>query len=151
MAVNGATGQPFAGLSIAIGSSGKAIALWLAGQVGFQNVMHSVFTPGTGWGPPLPIDVLAGAANEQSVVFGMNDQALAGWQQPQGTAGAPASGWGSVFESASGWGEPQVFETDENDPIQEPSVFYDSATNTFGAVWIQSGTNLPSVYESRLQ
>lgn len=149
--LNGATGQPHSRLSVAIASSGKAIALWLSGPSGFQNLMHAVYTPGTGWGSPLAIDTLAGAANTQSVVFGSGDQALAGWEQPQGAAGNPNSGWGSLFDSATGWGEPGLFETDEMGPINEPRIFYDSGTNTFGAVWIQTTTNLPSVYHSELQ
>ena len=149
--INGATGAPFADLSIEIASSGKAVALWLAGTTGFQNLMHAVYTPGTGWGTPLAVDVLAGAVNRPSLAFGTGEQALAGWDQPQGTAGAPTSGWSSVFSSASGWGEPQLFETDETSAISESAVFYDSVSNTFGAVWIQTTNNLPSVFQSALQ
>lgn len=151
--INGGTGDPFNGSPrLAFLASGKALALWTAGTPGFQNLVHAVFTAASGWGPAQTIDVLAGSVNNQSIVAGAGDLAMAGWAQPQGVAGARDSGWASVFDGTTGWGEPQLFEMDEAGVVTEAATYYDGGTNTFGALWIQPGNgSLASVFFSELR
>jgi hypothetical protein len=150
--INTGTATPFTDSArIVITPSGKGIANWTAGSPGFQNLLHAVFAAGA-WGPPRTIDVLAGAVNDQSLVAGGGDLALAGWSQPQGNTGAVTSGWSSLFGGATGWSEPQLFEQDESAHVAEVGTYYDAGINVFGVVWIQSQSGgLPSVFYSELR
>lgn len=149
--INGGGGTIFEGLRVFISGTGRAVALWMAGSPGFQDLMQSVFIPASGWGPPSAIDVLAGAVNGIAGTRGAGEKILAGWRQYQGGAQSPTSGWAAVFDAATGWTEPQLFETDDSGSVQDITLYYDANANGFGAVWVQSGTNLPSVYFSELR
>lgn len=152
VSINGATGAPQTALALA-GSrtSGRVAALWMAGPTGFQSLYQAVYSPGTGWGAFTTIDVLAGAVNFPDVTFGQGDQALATWAQPQGAAGNPAGAWSNTFGPAVGWGDPQLVFTDGTNTVTDVETFYDSVTNTFGAIWLKPSTNPTSVFQARLQ
>lgn len=144
-------GTVFEGLQVLIGDSGRAVALWMAGSPGFQDLWQAVFVPASGWGPPSRIDVLAGAVNSVTGMRGAGDKLLASWSQYQGGAQSPISGWAASFDATTGWAEPQLFETDDAGSVMDVRLYYDASANTFGAVWIQGGANLPSVFFSELR
>ena len=63
----------------------------------------------------------------------------------------PSGAWSNLFGVATGWGDPQLVTTDPNFSVINVRPFYDSSTNTFGAVWLKTTANPTSVYEARLQ
>ncbi|MFZ4859943.1 MAG: hypothetical protein ACOYL3_26565 [Desulfuromonadaceae bacterium] len=70
---------------MAMDSGGNAVAVWQQYDGTRYNIRTNNYTPGSGWGPPLPIDSQAGASANARVATGATGKPFVVWQKSDGT------------------------------------------------------------------
>ena len=135
--------------SLAIDGSGNVTAAWVSSGGGtVSNLVASQLTVATGgWGTPvvlqvlssfsLPIALAADPSGNVTAVWGASDQSF-------GTV----SLWSARFLPTSGWGAPQLIESDNRGNAGGPSAAADPAGNVV-AVWSQSDGTFANTVANR--
>ncbi|VAX01487.1 hypothetical protein MNBD_GAMMA20-2441 [hydrothermal vent metagenome] len=112
---------------------GIAMAVWLQSDGKVTNTWASRYAVNSGWGKPEPIaSQSSGQPNYPQVAAG-NGSALAVWHQSNGTR---SDIWSNRYVAGSGWGKPELIESNDTGTARFPQV----AANTDGnalAVWPQ--------------
>ncbi|MCP5035671.1 MAG: hypothetical protein GY939_28055, partial [Actinomycetia bacterium] len=118
---------------IAFDSSGNVIAVWWQSDGTRPNIWANRFD-GTSWGIAELIETdNAGGAYYPQIAFDSSGNAIAVWQQDDGTSNKDI--WSNRFDGTS-WGTAELFEDDSGD-AGSPQIAFDSSDNAI-AVWSQS-------------
>jgi len=130
---------------IAFDSSGNAIAVWQQSDGTRENLYANRFN-GTSWGTAELIEAdNAGNAQYPQIAFDSSDNAIAVWQQSDGTR--RYSIYANRFNGTS-WGTAELLETDNAGNVQYPQIAFDSSGNAI-AVWRQSDGTRYNIYANR--
>lgn len=105
---------------VAVDAAGNAIAVWQqAGPGPFDSIgiWTSRFTPATGWGPAEVLDTEDDVANAPQVAMDPSGNAIAIWQQSDGTR---TNLWANQYTLGVGWGGAILVETDDTGDAELP-------------------------------
>ena len=117
-------------------ASGNALAVWSQSDGTRTNIWVNRFTAATSsWGTAALIETdNLGDAFAPQIVFDAGGNALAVWQQSDGTR---PNIWANRFTAAtSSWGSAALIETDNAGSARSPQLAYDTGGNAL-AVWHQ--------------
>jgi hypothetical protein len=136
----GSAGSP----QIAFDSSGNAIAVWYQSDGTRNNIWANRFN-GTSWGTAELIETDdAGAAFTPGIAIDSSGNAIAVWQQSDGTR---YNIWANRFDGTS-WGAAELIETDNAGNAFMPQIAFDSSGNAT-AVWYQSDGTRDNIWANR--
>jgi hypothetical protein len=128
----------------AIDNAGNAFAVWDQSDGTRASIWSNRATPAGGWGAAGSRENSDGDAFSPHVAVDGSGNALAVWQQSDGTR---HNIWSSRYMPASGWSTPVLV---ENDPEEAGSVRIALNANGDGfAVWTQVSTIRPAVVWAR--
>ena len=130
---------------IAIDANGNAVAVWQQYQNAIWGIWANHFSPGTGWATAVRIDSVAGPSNFPRVTFDSDGNALAVWEQSDGTS---YHIWANTLPAGTTvWrGSAQI---DTNTGISgSPQICAVGHGNVI-AVWAQADTLTDSIYQVR--
>jgi hypothetical protein len=131
---------------IALDASGNAIAVWKQYDGARDNIWANRYTAGSGWGSAQLIETDAGWALGPQIAFDSNGNAIAVWQQYDGTR---YNIWANRYTAGSGWGSAQLIETDAG-WAGDPQIAFDSNGNAI-AVWYQSDGARNNIWAKRFE
>jgi len=118
---------------ITFDSSGNALAVWQQFDGARNNIWANRFD-GSSWGSARLIERdNAGNASSPQIVFDSSGNALAVWQQSDGTL---SSVWSNRFDGSS-WGSAERVEDNDAGGTSSPQVAVDNSGNALLAVWPQ--------------
>ena len=127
---------------VAFDASGNALAVWSQYDGTRYSIYANRFTAATSsWGMAALIETdNAGNAGDPQIAFDGSGNALAVWEQTDGTR---FNIWANRFTAAtSSWGNAALIETDNAGGAFSPQIAFDASGNAL-AVWRQSdGTRL---------
>ncbi|GEM_PF-855150 len=123
---------------IAVNANGNALAVWSQTNIGTSgpdNIWANRYVKGVGWGTPQLIEsVDAGHARFPQVALDSDGNAIAVWQQSDGTQNDI---WANRFNAATGlWEAAYRIETDNTGSADSPQIAVDGNGNVI-AVWRQ--------------
>jgi len=135
---NGHTYSP----QVGVDGNGNAIVVWLEvvwvqgmGEVGPVNIWANRYVAETGWGTAQLIEMDDNShASFPQVSVNRNGNAIAVWQDMQSVG--PLNIWANHYVVGTGWGIPQLIETDNSGDAYLPQVGVDGSGNAV-AVWWQ--------------
>lgn len=120
---------------VAIDADGNALAVWYQTDGTRNNIWSNRFTPSGGWDTAELIETNnAGSASGPRIAFDADGNAVAVWQQSDGTRN---NIWSNRFTPSGGWGAAELIENDNVGSASIPDVAVDPAGNAL-AVWYQS-------------
>ncbi|MFN0304039.1 MAG: Ig-like domain-containing protein [Burkholderiales bacterium] len=123
-----------AGPKIAIDGNGNATVVWYQSDGARANIWSNRYSANNGWGSAQLIESdNAGSALNPEVAVDVNGNAMAVWQQSDGTRD---NIWANR-SSAGIWGAAVQIETDNADNARNPRIALDANGNAI-AVWFQS-------------
>jgi len=131
---------------VAMDSNGNAVAVWQQSDGTRDNIWARPYTPGNGWGTRGPIETKdAGSATRPQVAMNPNGNAVAVWQQSDGTTD---SIWSNRYTATSNnWGNAELIEDNAGDALA-PQVAMDAQGNAV-AVWAQSDGTFFDIWSNR--
>ena len=139
-----AAGSSF-GAQIAIGTDGTAIAVWQKSDGTRDNIWASRYAPLLGWTTPELIETGANDAGSPRIAIDANGNALAVWQQTDGTT---VNIWANRYTAGSGWGTAALIETDNAADASSPQIAI-AANGNATAVWYQSDGTRRNIVANR--
>ena len=126
---------------IALDASGNALVVWTQSEgsrfsrTDRSNIWTNRYTPGDGWGTAKLIDANnARLAIGAKIAMNASGNAMAVWFQ---TDSPHSNIWANRYTPGSGWGTPEVIETDNAGDASNPQIAMD-ADGSVLAVWRQS-------------
>ena len=135
----GATGMVFDVLGAVQANNGRqfrAVATNSAGSVNSNSATLNVNAAAKSWQPALRVGAaIGGDSYEPQVAFDALGNAVAVWQHV-GAGGSRFDIWANRYLASSGWGTPQLIESDDSGSADKPRVGVDAAGNAV-AVWEQ--------------
>jgi hypothetical protein len=136
------------GCRVAVDNNGNAIAVWDQndGNIAFANIWTNRYTPLGGWGAAVLLESNnAGSATNPKIAFDANGNAIAVWQQSDGTRN---NIWANRYTAGTGWGTPALIEANNAGPAVGPQIAFDPSGNAF-AVWQQSDGIRDNIWATR--
>jgi hypothetical protein len=133
---------------IAFDTSGNALAVWYQSDGTRTNIWANRYTNGAGWGTAALIETdNAGNAYASQIAFDANGNALAVWQQRDGTR---FNIWSNRYTNGTGWGTAALIETDNAGDAYAPQIAFDASGNAL-AVWVQSDGTRDNIWSNRFE
>lgn len=137
----GAAGDP----RVAVDAAGNALAVWQQSDGLRDNIWFNRYTAGGGWGTAALIESdNAGAATNARIAVDTAGNALAVWQQSDGTRN---NIWANRYTTSGGWGNAELIEAIAGEAA-DPRVAVDGAGNAL-AVWQQSDGVRNNIWANR--
>jgi hypothetical protein len=131
---------------VAFDGSGNAVAVWQQADGTRFNIVANRYVAGSGWGSATLIETDdAGSAENPQVAVDRSGNALAVWQQSDGTR---YNIWANHYAMGPGWGTATLIETDNAADAYGPQVAVDGSGNA-AAVWYQYDGSLSNVWANR--
>jgi len=132
---------------LAFDTGGNALAVWQHNDGGRSSIKASRYTAGTGWGTAtMAVSDGDGPAAAPQVAFDVNGNALAVWQQSDGTRYNIRA---NRYTAGTGWGTATPIEADDG-PAGAAQIAIDANGNAL-AVWVQSRGMRVDILTNRLQ
>ena len=133
---------------VAVDTKGNALAVWYQSDGSRLNIYSNRYIAGTGWGTAELIETdNAGPAADPQVAFDADGNAFAVWAQYDGTHD---NIWSNRYIAGTGWGTPELIETDNAGDASNPQVAIDANGNAL-AVWHQSDGTINNVWSNRFE
>ncbi|MBT0665421.1 hypothetical protein KI809_14025 [Geobacter pelophilus] len=130
---------------VAINASGNTVAVWQQSDGTRSNIWSNRYNAGT-WGTAVLIESdNAGDASYPQVAIDASGNALAVWQQSDGTR---YNIWSNRYNAVTGWGTAALIETDNLGDAFNPQVAIDTSGNAV-AVWHQSDGTHTNIWSNR--
>lgn len=137
---------------VAVDAMGNAVAVWQQpdlSPLGYESIWASRFTPATGWGPAEILDIGDGVAESPQVAVDPSGNAIAVWQQSDGTR---TNLWANHYSVGVGWGGAILIELDDTGDAELPltafgpsqSIGIDAAGNAMVA-WLLVAPEPPTL------
>jgi uncharacterized membrane-anchored protein len=130
---------------VAVDGSGNAFAVWDRYDGATSNIWANRYSVGTGWMTAQLIEADAGVASKAQVAVDGSGNAVAVWQQHDGTR---FNIWANRYVAGTGWGAAQLIETEDAGGAYGPQVAMDGSGNAF-AVWYQSDGTWNNIWSNR--
>lgn len=132
---------------IAIDASGNAIAIFSQADGAQFNVYVNRYTAASNtWGTPSPENAAGGFAFNPQISIDASGNAMAVWQQTDGTT---FNIWAKRYTVASGsWGTATLIETSNAGNASRPQIAVDASGNAL-AVWTQYDGTRDNIYANR--
>jgi Bacterial Ig-like domain len=131
---------------IAFDAKGNALAVWQQTDGTRYNILANRYVMGTGWGTATLIETdNAGDATSPQIAIDANGNALAVWQQSDGTH---TNIWANRYVVGTGWGTATLIETDNAGDATSPQIAIDANGNAL-AVWQQSDGTRTNILANR--
>ncbi len=131
---------------VASGAAGNAVAVWQHHDGTRYNIWANQYTPATGWGTAGAIETdNNGDATDPQVAVDPNGNAVAVWQQSDGTR---YNIWANRYVMGAGWGNASLIETDNGSPAERAQVAVD-ISGSATAVWQQFDGTRRNVWANR--
>ena len=131
---------------LSIDASGNAIAVWQQSDGSHYNIWASRYTAGSDWGTPEMIETNdAGDARKPQIAFDADGNAIAVWQQHDGTR---YNIWANRYTPGTGWGTAELIETNEAGDAKSPQIAIDAGGNAI-AVWRQHDGTRFNIWTNR--
>lgn len=131
---------------IAVSSSGNAIAVWHQSDGAVYNIVANRYTAGSGWGTEEKIETDdVGDALDPEVVIDSSDNAIAVWNQTDGTRTNIIA---NHYTTLSGWGTAAKIEYDDAGDALGAIIALDSSSNAI-VVWYQSDGTVNNIWANR--
>jgi hypothetical protein len=122
------------------------LAVWQQSDGTRNNIWANRYVTGTGWGAAALIETEnAGDADAPQVAFDAQGNALAVWDQSDGTR---HNIWANRYDSGTGWGTAVLIETDNAGNAYSSQVAFDAQGNAL-AVWRQSDGTRYNIWANR--
>ncbi len=119
---------------IAFDPEGNAIAIWSQDSGGVLSMFAKRYTPGTGWGSVESVENDdAGNAQYPNIAFDPAGNAIAVWQQSDGTSYNVCA---NIYTAGRGWGTVSILDTEDMD-AQSPTITVNS-NGVAMVIWTQS-------------
>lgn len=144
---------------VAIDASGNAIAVWQHSDTvtvpgpsdpppppPINNIWTNRYVAGS-WGSATALESGDKEAAEPQVAFDTNGNAMAVWQQSDGTR---HNIWARRYVAGSGWGVAGLIEADDAGDAQLPQLAFDASGNAM-AVWQQFDGSANNIWVNRYQ
>lgn len=128
---------------VAFDLSGNAIAVWEQGYGGYYSIWANLYTAGTGWGTPVPVETETGDTWNPRIAFDSFGNAVAVWSQSNGTSFSIRA---NRYTAGTGWGTAEPIGTASGDAWL-PKV----ATDVYGnavTVWRQDNGGRFDIYSN---
>lgn len=140
--------QRFNGFSLHLDASGNPFLIWGETSSAGAAFHYARYTPGSGWGSPIPGPLLPGSGSRlPKLALGADGTGVAVWEA-SGLSGAPAfSIHASVFHPDTGFGTPQVLMADSAAAFTA-RVGMDAAGNAL-AIWIRGEGTSSELWAAR--
>jgi len=127
-------------------TTGNAVAVWQQFDGTRNNIWANRYVVGAGWGTAGLIETdNVGSANAPQVSVDANGDAVAVWQQSDGTR---TNIWANRYVVGTGWGTPQLIEIDNVGDALYPQVSVDASGNAV-AVWSQLDGTRSNIWANR--
>jgi len=133
------------GARIAIDNAGNALAVWFQDDSTQFNIWANRFTPADGWGSAEMIEADTGDAEVPQIAFDNNGNALAVWEQDDGTRYNIRA---NRFTPTDGWGVAELIETDNAGDATAAQIVIDNSGNAL-AVWKQRDGTRSNIWANR--
>jgi hypothetical protein len=133
---------------VAFDASGNALAVWHQSDGTRDNIWANRFNAGTGlWGTAELIETNnAGGASSPQIAFDASGNALAVWDQSDGTRD---NIWANRYNGSTGlWGTAALIENIATGNAGDPQPAFDGAGNAF-VVWQQSDGTRNNIWANR--
>ncbi len=128
---------------IAADSNGNAMAVWFQSDGTYDSIYANRYTVGSGWGTAGLIESdSAGAASNPQVAIEGSGNALAVWEQSDGTRINILS---NRYTSGSSWGSAELIESDDTGSAGNAHIAVNSGGHAM-AVWEQGNNILANHY-----
>ncbi len=131
---------------VSFDSTGNAIAVWRQSDGTYYRIYANRYVAGTGWGTAAAIETNPNNANNPQVSFDSAGNAIAVWQQNDGTYYRI---YANRYVAGTGWGVAAIIDAGPTGAYY-PQVSFDSAGNAI-AVWDQSDGTYNRIYANRFQ
>lgn len=140
------TGTAF-GQQIVIDHNGNALAVWEQFGGSVNDIWANRYDAGTGlWDTAALIETdNLGSADAPQIAIDANGNALAVWQQYDGTRYNISA---NRYTAGSGWGTAALIESDNFGPAYQPQIAFDSNGNAL-AVWQQNTVTGVNIWANR--
>ncbi|MBT8454210.1 MAG: Ig-like domain-containing protein [Deltaproteobacteria bacterium] len=133
---------------VALDPNGNAVAVWSQDDGTRVNIWANRFSPTAGWGVAERIETdNAGGASASQVALDPNGNAVAVWEQYDGTR---TNIWANRFSPTAGWGVAERIETDDAGGAESAQVALDPNGNAV-AVWEQSDGTRVNIWANRFE
>ena len=131
---------------IAIDDNGNAIAVWFQSDGIRDNIWANHYTADIGWDTAEMIETdNTGSATSPQIAFDSNGNALAVWNQYDGTK---VSAWANRYITGTGWGNAELIETNNIGNVIAPQIAVDTDGNAM-AVWMQYDSTRTNIWANR--
>ena len=131
---------------VSFDKAGNAIAVWFQWDGTQFRIYANRYVAGTGWGAAAAIETNPNNANNPQVSFDSAGNAIAVWQQNDGTYYRI---YANRYVAGTGWGVAAIIDAGPTGAYY-PQVSFDSAGNAI-AVWDQSDGTYNRIYANRFQ
>ncbi len=130
---------------IAIDHNGNAMAVWRQYDGSIYNIYSSRYTPASGWGSSnLLENNNVGTPNDPQIAFDSNGNAMAVWEQYDGTS---YNVYSNYYTNGSGWGLATLIETNNSGPAYDPQLAFNANDDAI-AVWEQNDGSRYNIYSN---
>jgi hypothetical protein len=132
--------------SIAMDASGNAMATWYQYDGSLYNIWANRYVTGTGWGTPELVEEDDGG-NAETPVVGVDSagNAIVVWRQWEGSR---ANALANRYVVGTGWGEPELLESDDTENARDLRVAVNADGVAF-ALWNQYDSVRYNVWSAR--
>jgi hypothetical protein len=131
---------------VAVDGSGNAVAVWMQSDLIRYNIWSNRYVAGTGWSAAELIETGKGNAEYPQVAVDGVGNAVAVWQQYDGTRN---NIWSNRYVPRTGWSAAELIETNNAGSAERPQVAVDDS-GKFVAVWHQSdGIQYTNIWSNR--
>ncbi len=133
---------------IAVAPSGNAVVVWSQSDGTRSNIWSNRYVAGSGWGSAELIESNdIGSAASPQIAIDASGGGLTVWRQYNGLR---LDVWSNRYVAGSGWGTPQLVETDNagSAATTSPQIVVDGSGNGI-AVWAQSDGTRDNIHANR--
>lgn len=131
---------------ISVDNSGNGLVVWSQYDGTRYNIWANRYDATSGWGTPELIETNdAGSASAPQIAVNNSGNALAVWQQSDGTR---TNIWANRYDAITGWGTAVLIETDDVGDASGPQPVLDSSGNAL-VVWQQSDSTRTNIWANR--
>lgn len=131
---------------IALDSNGTAFTVWVQDDGNRYNIRANRYTVGSGWGSAELIETNnMGSAYDPQIALDSDGNALTVWVQSDGTLNHI---WANRYTVDSGWGNPELIESNNVGSASDPQIALDSNGSAL-AVWYQSDGSRYNIWANR--
>ena len=130
---------------IAIDNTGNAVAVWSQYDGSRYNNWANSYTAGSGWGSAELVESSTYSASQPEVAMDQAGSAIVVFSLYDGSRD---NVYANHYVFGSGWGTPELIETDDTDSASGPRIAFDADGNAIAA-WEQGDGSVSNIWANR--